>query len=252
MTVQAAIERSLRHLGDAHVAALAAQCEKHATPPSRLSDTVSGASVGGRSAVEELGRAWARESSVTGLGIAIALRIGLAAHVQLRARRSRPVWTGPGAAGDQRLTPGVLHELVANASQRVLLVSYAAFTLADLAADLSAAVERGCRVDVLFETEEDSAGAFQGAHSTPFGGVHGVHRWRWPADRRPDSGAVLHAKLLVVDGRRALLGSANLTPRALNANLEAGLLVEDPDVAAELEEHVRGLMRAGTLETVRS
>ena len=58
---------------------------------------------------------------------------------------------------------------------------------------------------------------------------------------------MLHAKLLIVDGRRALVGSANLTHRALTANLEAGVLIEDPDVAAGLEEHVLDLMAGGTL-----
>lgn len=39
---------------------------------------------------------------------------------------------------------------------------------------------------------------------------------------------MLHAKILI-DGLRALVGSANLTHRALTANLEAGVLIEDPD-----------------------
>lgn len=60
-------------------------------------------------------------------------------------------------------------------------------------------------------------------------------------------GAVLHANLLIVDGRRALVGSANLTHRALTANLEAGVLIEDPDLAGGLEEHVLDLMADGTL-----
>jgi phosphatidylserine/phosphatidylglycerophosphate/cardiolipin synthase-like enzyme len=76
--------------------------------------------------------------------------------------------------------------------------------------------------------------------------VEGITRWRWPADHRA-AGAVLHAKLLVIDGRRALVGSANLTHRALTANLEAGVLVEDPDLAAELETHVQNLISTGTL-----
>jgi len=58
---------------------------------------------------------------------------------------------------------------------------------------------------------------------------------------------VLHAKVLVVDGRPALVGSAKLTHRALTANLEAGVLVEDHALAADLEDHVRDLMSAGTL-----
>jgi phosphatidylserine/phosphatidylglycerophosphate/cardiolipin synthase-like enzyme len=49
----------------------------------------------------------------------------------------------------------------------------------------------------------------------------------------------------VVDRCRALVGSANLTHRALHANLEAGVLIRDSDVAAELHDHVAGLMSAG-------
>ena len=78
------------------------------------------------------------------------------------ALRARPVWTGPGAAGEQRLTAAVLHELLASARERILLVSYAAYTLPEVAADLEAAVDRGCQVDVVFETTADSAGAYTG------------------------------------------------------------------------------------------
>jgi phosphatidylserine/phosphatidylglycerophosphate/cardiolipin synthase-like enzyme len=63
---------------------------------------------------------------------------------------------------------------------------------------------------------------------------------------------MLHAKLLVVDRRRALVGSANLTHRALTANLEAGVLIEDYDLAAELDDHVRHLIADGTLVSAAS
>jgi phosphatidylserine/phosphatidylglycerophosphate/cardiolipin synthase-like enzyme len=58
---------------------------------------------------------------------------------------------------------------------------------------------------------------------------------------------VLHAKVLVIDGCRALVGSANLTYRALHNNLEAGILVEDPALAASIERHIRSLMESGVL-----
>jgi putative cardiolipin synthase len=61
---------------------------------------------------------------------------------------------------------------------------------------------------------------------------------------------VLHAKVLIVDGRRALVGSANLTHRALTANLEAGVLIEDQDLAADLEAHIRSLSSTGALVQV--
>jgi phosphatidylserine/phosphatidylglycerophosphate/cardiolipin synthase-like enzyme len=144
------------------------------------------------------------------------------------------------------LTAAVLHELLAAVRERILLVSYAAYTLPEIAVDLEAAVARGCQVDVVFETEEDSAGAYTGP-SHPFAHVSGINRWRWPADQRDGKG-VLHAKLLVIDGRRALVSSANLTSKALAHNLEVGAVINDPDLARALEDHLRQLMATGILQ----
>ena len=213
MSAERAIDGVIDRLSDAQVEALATACAGRPRPPGNLTKVAAGAPPGAHDAIAALTTAWASEEALTGDGVALALRIGLQARREADARRSRPVWTGPGATGDQRLTAAVLHELVVGARERVLLVSFAAFTLAELATDLEAAVQRGCDVDVVFETEEDSAGAYSGPQSKPFGSVTGARRWRWPSDHR-SPGAVLHAKLLVVDGRRALVGSANLTHRA--------------------------------------
>lgn len=45
----------------------------------------------------------------------------------------------------------------------------------------------------------------------------------------------LHAKTLIADGRRAYVGSANLTDTSLHYNFEMGLLIEEPEVVAALE-----------------
>lgn len=246
MSVERAINGVLDRLSNAQVVALATACAGRPRPHHSLTHIVAGAAPGAHDAIAGLTTAWASQDALTGDGVALALRVGLGARRDADTRRSRPVWTGPGAMGDQRLTSAVLHELVVHARERILLVSFAAYTLAELATDLEEAVHRGCDVDVVFETEEDSAGAYSGPQSKPFGAVTGARRWRWPSDHR-SPGAVLHAKLLVVDGRRALVGSANLTHRALTANLEAGILIEDHELAAELEAHVRSLISGATL-----
>ena len=245
MTLDAAIDRVLARLSSGQIEALAAACAGRPAPNSTLPEVVAGAQPGSHSVVTGLSSAWATTPGVTGSGVALALRVGLRARQTSEAHRSRPVWTGPGATGEQHLTAAVLHELVAGASERVVILSYAAFTLTALASDLENAVQRDCSVDVVFESQADSGGGYQG-QGTPFANVEGITRWRWPADRRA-TGAALHAKVLVVDGRRALVGSANLTNRALTANLEAGVLVADPQVAEAIEEHVRELMAAGEL-----
>ena len=54
------------------------------------------------------------------------------------------------------------------------------------------------------------------------------------------SGASLHTKAFVVDGRTGFIGSFNLDPRSMNLNTEMGLLFEQPDLAGELQRlHAR-------------
>jgi phosphatidylserine/phosphatidylglycerophosphate/cardiolipin synthase-like enzyme len=240
VTIDDAVAAVLQRLSDAQIEALAGAAEPLADPPAGFGHVVAGAAPATADAVRKLRAAWKAAPGLTGAGVALALRTGLAARRNPHACRTRPVWTGPGSVGEQRLTAAVLHELLTEARERILLVSYAAYTLPEMAADLEAAVARGCQVDVVFETEEDSAGTYTGP-SHPFSHVSGVSRWFWPADQR-DGHGVLHAKLLVVDGCRALVGSANLTHRALTANIEAGALIRDHALASDLERHVQALM----------
>lgn len=45
----------------------------------------------------------------------------------------------------------------------------------------------------------------------------------------------MHAKMILADGERAYVGSANLTDTSVHYNLELGLLVEDREIVASLE-----------------
>lgn len=247
MTVDDALAAVLERLSDGQVLALASHCEAVVGAPSftSLAQTMLGAPPASTDAVAGLCAAWSTSDRLSGPGVALALRIGLTARRTTASRQARPVWTGPGEEGEGRLTPGVLHELLSRARDRILFVSFAAYTLPEVAADLAAAVARGCSVDVVFETKDDAAGGYDGP-GAPFSNVAGINRWRWPLEQR-DHGALLHAKLLVIDGRLALVGSANLTAKALHHNLEVGVLVNDASVAASLEEHIRRLMEARTL-----
>jgi len=245
VNVEETLATVLERLSDDQVQALADTCEPLGSPDARIARVTAGASPGTGDAVAALAKAWRDRPDLTGAGVALALRLGLVARRDANAQRARPVWTGPGTLGEQRLTAAVLHELLVSARERIVLVSYAAYTLPEIATDLEAAVDRGCQVDVVFETTVDSAGAYTGP-DLPFEHVAGINRWRWPAELR-DAGAALQAKLLVIDGRRAFVGSANLTAKALQHNLEAGVVTNDSELASQLERHVRGLMSSGIL-----
>lgn len=62
--------------------------------------------------------------------------------------------------------------------------------------------------------------------------------------------AVQHAKLVVADGRRTLITSANFSEAAHERNLEAGVLVDDVRLAARVQRQVDALIAKGRLRPV--
>ena len=64
-----------------------------------------------------------------------------------------------------------------------------------------------------------------------------------PRSLEPDGPAgVLHAKAVVTDDRAVFVTSANLTEAALDRNIEIGLLVRDPAIAATVSTHFHTLV----------
>jgi putative cardiolipin synthase len=55
------------------------------------------------------------------------------------------------------------------------------------------------------------------------------------------SGASLHTKAFVIDGKRGFIGSFNLDPRSAYLNTEMGVLFEDRDIAAAVREEYQRL-----------
>jgi hypothetical protein len=82
----------------------------------------------------------------------------------------------------------------------------------------------------------------------------------WPGKRAPQiwhdprafddaesSKGVLHAKTVIVDRQTAFITSANFTGAAQTRNIEAGILVRQPRVTAQLYSYFSGLMETGEL-----
>jgi cardiolipin synthase len=146
-----------------------------------------------------------------------------------------PVWTGPESdTGHSRLTLAVVADLIDEAESELILASYATVPGDNVRAALHAAVERGVALTLLLERPEDNPNYHR--HGDPFPGLP-ARRLAWPAAARPP-GASMHAKVLVVDRRTALVGSANLTGHALERNLECGLLVRGGPVPGLLADHL--------------
>jgi len=58
-------------------------------------------------------------------------------------------------------------------------------------------------------------------------------------------GNVLHAKAVVQDNEQAFVTSANLTPNALDRNIEAGVLVRDRSLAQALASYFQRHVETG-------
>jgi phosphatidylserine/phosphatidylglycerophosphate/cardiolipin synthase-like enzyme len=81
----------------------------------------------------------------------------------------------------------------------------------------------------------------------------------WPGKRRPTvffdprsleekhAEGVLHAKAVVKDESVLFITSANLTEAALDRNIELGLVLRDPAMAANVVAHFRTLIDHGLL-----
>ncbi|WP_187366493.1 DISARM system phospholipase D-like protein DrmC [Trebonia kvetii] len=179
-------------------------------------------------------------------GYLAGLLTGTARAVE-RARRHQSVsvvWTGPESGVSlSRLTAAAVIELINAARSEILLVSYATHTEPSISTALSAAVTRGVAVTLLAERHEDNPSYT--ALGTPFPGLSAL-RLSWPARSRPP-GAALHAKIIVVDDQVALVGSANLTSRAMESNLECGILIRGGSQPRAVRDHITGLYAAGLL-----
>ncbi len=207
----------------------------------------------GRGALERLVAAWRQAPDSHGRELCAAL---LAAAAAVDAERADTavelVWTGPSTLGvPVRLTSQVLEEVVDAASQRLLLLTFAAYRVRRVVDRLRAATQRGVRVDLVLETAQGSGGRLTHDVAASFAAMDGVQLWHWPKDRRPvleHGHAALHAKAAIADGHLAFVTSANLTGHALSENIELGVLLRGGPEPARVRRHVEGLMAAGVLE----
>lgn len=166
--------------------------------------------------------------------------------------RAEIAWTGPATeAVPLRRVDQVIYDMVGNAKEEVLLVTYAAYKAERALKALRDATDRGVRVKLVIELAQESGGkiTFDGLQAFRTA-VPSAQVFYWPMDRRKRSASgaygAMHAKCLVADRSRAIVSSANLTDYALEANMELGLLVERA-IAGRLAEHFDQLIVRGEL-----
>lgn len=200
---------------------------------------------------------WAKAPDVPGLALALALRAASSVLADTtRDETIEVVWTGPTSHEvPVRRTREVLLELIGVATQRLTVVSFAAYKVPEVLAELTSAAARGVDVRLILETAEDSGGRLSHDAAEAFDSLRNVAAFYvWPSDRRGSGQSItgaLHAKAIVADARAAFVTSANLTGHGLGANMELGLLVRGGAIPGRLTSHFDELIAQGTLRVVR-
>jgi cardiolipin synthase len=157
------------------------------------------------------------------------------------------VWTGPTSAVETgRLTSAVVIDLIDQARTELLLVSFAAYDDKRITRAVEDAIARDVEVTVLLERNVDNPDYSSLRTALP---DLDLRRLAWSGSRRPPN-AALHAKLIVVDADTALVGSANLTGRAMDDNLECGVLIRGGAHPRAIRDHVWSLYTEGVLERI--
>ena len=163
----------------------------------------------------------------------------------------RLVWTGPEAGSiAPRLTSRALRELIDSAREDLFITSYASFPILEIENAIGDAVTRGVRVSMLLEhLTRDGSEVFRSNINRLRDALPGVSFYQWPASERP-ANAAMHAKCAIADLERCFISSANLTERAMDSNLEVGLLVEGGRVPGELRGQFESMIVKRAIEPV--
>ncbi|MFG2137812.1 DISARM system phospholipase D-like protein DrmC [Streptomyces sp. NPDC048650] len=175
----------------------------------------------------------------------------------LRARDTvqvRTVWSGPSTpAVPVRATAQVLVEVINEAHDELLAMTYAARPYPALTHALTEAAARGVRIHIVVETLAGARGLLSGREpADAFASVAGVRLWCWARHSAEHAHSRQHAKLAVADRRTLFVGSANLTQSAARRNIEAGVLVSGGEAPRRAAEHIVELQRRGVLRPFRS
>ena len=184
--------------------------------------------------------------------IATILELLLAERNQITSNPIELVWTGPQAKqSSARQTSVVMRELFASATTSILIAGFRFDHGKELFAPLhQAMMHHDLKVQIFVDVPQKPTkyDSIHSANAVDFILDQFLHRnWSfgppWPElyfdPRTAEShsvgqGVSMHAKCVVVDECKVLVGSANFTQRGQERNYELGLLLDDADLARRI------------------
>lgn len=211
-----------------------------------------------RNQVGQLLTAWEQSgSTVLPESVALALESTALTVSRLRAQQLvEVVWTGPTTTLPVRRTAQALQQVIDEAQQELIIVSFVVYDVPEIGHALVRAANRGVRISLIIESPQESAGKIAYDGLAAFGPqvVARATVLHWPYAQRLQDAAgkrgSLHAKCAVADATVAFVSSANFTHYALNLNMELGLIVHGGMIPRQIAEHWRELTQQGALVPV--
>lgn len=155
---------------------------------------------------------------------------GLTTHVT-------PVATTPRTALRARRSESVMRELIEGATEELIVLGYDVSDVLIIEA-LAERASLGVSVDLLVDSVQTPIERLADAWPA---GAGQAKVWGTGTDTRGRPFR-LHAKAIIADGRRCMLGSANLTHSGLRSNLELGVLLEGA-VVPRFRAHVKEMAK---------
>lgn len=115
-----------------------------------------------------------------------------------------------------------------NSAHSTLLIEAEEMNDPSIEQALANAAKRGVQVQVILPSPPNSSGDSNSA------GIQAIRQGS--VQVREDARLYMHAKIIVVDGQRAFVGSENISTASLDQNRELGIIVADTDVLSTLQQ----------------
>lgn len=211
----------------------------------------------GKQVIAELGRLSKEGMSVQHLAYLLRAIAGEREQTQSMRDRTELVWTGTSET-QMRDTRVVVQDLFARATQRILITSYAidsARKAQELFAPLIKQMEIYPRLEVKLGLNIPRRWGDTAPTAELLNKFAGNFRSFWYGQRLPEifydprslsqefyQRGCLHAKCVVVDEEQVFITSANFTEAAHQRNIEAGVLLTDPELARLLYSQFKALV----------
>ena len=141
--------------------------------------------------------------------------------------------------------------LIGSAEESIILLPYLPALDGRMKSALAAAVDRGADLKITMPIDVRGYAASGILYDLPdLMESTGADVYCSVYDDDGDVLPLLHEKLMVVDSRYSVIGSANFNFRSMTLSEELALVIDSPELASILEAHVAGIDEGSVLVTL--